>query len=56
MQSIEHHEEQVCTLMTEIQRTGVVSVAVRRELRRLLEELPARAYQTDLDAVRDAVL
>ena len=56
MRAIERHEEQLCQVMTEIRNTGEVSGATRKELRGLLEELPADAYKTDLDAVSAALL
>ena len=55
MRVIERHEEQLCVLMTEIKNTGVVSGATQKELRGLLEELPADVYQSDLDAVSRAL-
>lgn len=56
MRAIEHHEEQLCVLMTEIKNTGELSEALREELHGLLEELPADAYRLDLEAVSTALL
>ena len=55
MHSIEHHEDQLCTLLTAIEREGAVSPALRRELAALLEELPGRAFASDLEAARKAL-
>ena len=56
MRVIEHHEEQLCVLMTEIKNTGELSETLREELHGLLEELPADAYRLDLEAVSTALL
>ena len=55
MHSIEHREDQLCTLLTEIERAGVLAPAVRRELTMLLEELPSQAFLADLEAARQAL-
>ena len=56
MRVIERHEEQLCVVMTEIRSAGSVSTAMSKELRLLLAELPGEAYQTDLDAVEEALV
>ena len=55
MRVIERHEEQLCVVMTEIRSAGAVSPAAGKELRSLLAELPAEAYQADLYAVEEAL-
>ena len=56
MRVIERHEEQLCMLMTEIRSAGMVSPTARKDLQALLEELPAEAYQADLDAVERSLV
>jgi len=53
--SIEHHEDELCTLLTEIEREGTVGPEVGRELLALLEGLPLRAFVADLEAARRAL-
>ena len=49
---IQQHETQLCTLLEAIKSAGKVAPAVRKELRKLLEEMPsAQAYTTDLEAL-----
>ena len=55
MRAIEQHEEHLCTLMHHIQTTGQLSPTVIRELRTLLDALPTRAYQADLDALHQSL-
>ena len=55
MHSIEHHEDHLCTLLTEIEREGEVSSALGRELTALLVELPSEAFVADLEAARRAI-
>lgn len=55
MHSIEHHEDHLCTLLTEIERSGEIGPAVRKELTALLEVLPSQAFLADLEAARRAL-
>lgn len=53
MRAIERREEQLCTIMHAIKTAKGMNSALNLELQQLLEELPARAYQADLDAVHE---
>ncbi len=55
MRCITQHEDELCTLLHDACRTGRVSVALRRELRSVLQELPSGDYLDDLHAVQEAV-
>ena len=53
MQTIQEHEEQLCSMTNEIRKSGRISPALRRDLRSLLEQLPAREYQNGIDQIYD---
>ncbi len=55
MRAIHQHEDQFCTLMHSIERTGKLSAADSRELHALLDQMPADSFQHDLEAVRDTL-
>lgn len=40
LRSLECHQDQICAILSEIQRSGKAGAAVRRELTGLLEQLP----------------
>ena len=49
MRCIEQHEEQLCTLMHAIRTGGMVEETTAQVLRSLLDDLPAQAYESDLN-------
>lgn len=53
--AIEQYEDQLCSLMHEIQTSGTVSDVVSEELRELLEQIPSSGYQDEVNAVRQAL-
>ncbi len=55
MRLIQEHEDQLCTLMTEIRNAGEVSPELQTELHALLEEIPAADLQSNVDAVRETL-
>lgn len=55
MRAIERQEEQLCTIMHEIKRAGVVNTIMHDELIDLLEGLASHSYQVDLDAIWGAL-
>lgn len=55
MRSIERHEEQLCTILHDINLSSGLTTHVTAELHSLLDELPSHVYQADLDAVREAL-
>ena len=52
MRVIQQHEDQFCTLMHAIQTAGKLTAADRRELHKLLDQMPGESLVHDLDAVR----
>lgn len=55
MRCIAQHEDELCTLLHDARRTGRLNAALLRELRSVLEELPAGEYLDDLHAVQQAI-
>jgi len=55
MRCIAQHEDRLCGLLHEIQRTSVLTPEMTEELRTLLEELPADEYTHDLNQVQEAL-
>ncbi|MGI4831368.1 MAG: hypothetical protein ACRYFU_24785 [Janthinobacterium lividum] len=53
--AIERYEDQLCSLLHEIQTSGAVSEVVSEELRDLLEQIPSSGYQEEINAVREAL-
>ncbi len=49
------HQDDICSLLAEIQRTGKLSAPVRRELTTLLHDLPTRSLDAELHAVLSAL-
>lgn len=49
------HEDHICSLLHELEHTGKLSAAVRRELRALLAELPLHSLQSEIGALRWAL-
>ena len=52
IRSIERHEDQLCTLLHEVESTGKVEPAVSRELTELLDGMPSSEYLEEMNAVR----
>ena len=56
MRAIHQHEDQFCTLMHAIERSGKLNAAENRELHKLLDQMPGPAFQHDLEALRETLL
>ncbi|WP_419804737.1 hypothetical protein [Terriglobus sp.] len=54
MQTVQQSEEKLCSLMHAL-RGGRATGAMVRELREVLDQLPAQDYLYEVDALRDAV-
>ena len=52
---IARYEDQVCTLLHEIQTSGQLNPATHEELTVLLEEIPSSEYLEDLHALEQAL-
>lgn len=48
-------QDDICTLLAEIQRTGKLTAPTRRELTTLLHDLPTRSLDAELDATLSAL-
>jgi hypothetical protein len=48
-------EDDLCTLLGEIQRSGKVGVGLRRELVKMLHSMPVMSLHAELDASLDAL-
>jgi hypothetical protein len=55
VRAMQCYEDDLCTLLTQIQRTGRVTAGVRRELINTLQSIPALRMQTEMDACFDAI-
>jgi hypothetical protein len=55
VRAMQCYEDDVCTLLTQIQRTGRVTAGVRRELINTLQSIPALRLQAEMDACFDAI-
>ncbi len=55
LRALECRQDHLCTLLAEIQRTGKVDAALRRELADVLHELPAASLDSELRAVWSAL-
>lgn len=49
------HEDQICSLLAEMERTGKVSAQVARELRRLLGDLPLFSLESELESLAESL-
>lgn len=56
MRAIHQYEDQFCTLMHAIERSGKLNAAENRELHKLLDRMPGPAFQHDLEALREILL
>ena len=50
LRALQCHEEDLCALLAEIQRSGKVGAGVRRELVKVLHSVPAMSLHAELDA------
>ena len=48
--ALQCHEDDLCTLLAEIQRSRKVGAGVRRELLKVLHSMPAMSLHAELDA------
>ena len=55
LRSLAAHQDQVCTLLADIQRTGKLNATARRELNALLHELPTASLNAEVEAVFSAL-
>ena len=51
LRQLEQHEDQLCTLLTELQRTGKVTARVRSELSAFLTSFPAASLEQEVRAI-----
>ena len=49
------HEDDICTLLTEMEQTGKVSPKVSRELQKLLSDLPMFSLESELETLADSL-
>ena len=49
------HQDEICTLLADIQRTGKLNARTRRELTDLLHNLPTRSLDAEVEAVLSAI-
>ncbi len=50
---IAQYEDQICTLLHASRNSPQLTAAVRRDLEKLLDRMPAHDYMHDLEAVRE---
>ena len=55
LRTLEQHQDQICTLLTDIQRSGKVGASVRKELTALLNQLPSATLDAELHQVWSAL-
>ncbi len=55
VRSMRCYEDDLCTLLTQIERGGKVGSGVRREAANLLHSIPAMRLQTEMDGCFDAL-
>ena len=55
VRAIQCCEDDLCTLLTQIQRSGKVGAGVRREMLKTLESMPVMNLSAELDACFDAL-
>jgi hypothetical protein len=51
LREFERHEQELCGMLGDIQRSGKLTAKLRKELTAVLEELPAASLQAEVDAV-----
>ena len=55
MRCIELQEPVLCTLLHELKTTGKVTAKMTKELRAVLDKLPAHGYVEDIQAVEESL-
>lgn len=55
VRAMQCYEDDLCTLVNEIRRTGKVNAGVRRDLLKTLHSIPAMRLQAELDACFEAL-
>lgn len=55
VRSMQCYEDDLCTLLAHIQRSGKVGAGVRRDLLKTLERMPVMRLQAEMDACLDAL-
>ena len=51
LRELEAHENQLCTLLTELQRTGKITARVRSDLSAFLTSFPAASLEQEVRAI-----
>lgn len=51
LRELEAHEDQLCTLLTELQRTGRMTARVRNDLSAFLTSFPAASLEQEVRAI-----
>jgi len=51
LRALQSHEDELCTLLTEMRRNGRVGVRTRRDLTELLHVLPAMSLHAEIEAL-----
>jgi hypothetical protein len=55
IRAMQCYEDDLCTLLAEIQRSGKLGPGVRRELTNTLQSIPAMRLEAEMDACFDAL-
>lgn len=55
LRSLEGQQDQLCSLLADIQRSGKVGAATRRDLAAVLHKLPSAAFESELHALWSAL-
>lgn len=55
VRAMQCYEDDLCTLLAEIQRSSKVGAGVRRDLLKTLHSMPAMSLQAEMDACLDAL-
>ena len=55
LRTLEQHQDHICTLLTDIQRSGKVGASVRKELTALLNQLPSATLDAEVHQIWSAL-
>lgn len=55
VRAMQCYEDDLCTLLAEIQRSGKVGAGVRRDLLKVLHGMPVMRLQAEMDSCLDAL-
>jgi len=55
VRALQCSEDDLCTLLAQIQRSGKLGAGVRRELLKTLDGMPVMSLQAEMDACLDAL-